>query len=50
MNRVCVKKAAQFQSAAGPKIVTYSHLHIIHGLENYGQCSMDYGMFYDFYS
>ncbi len=36
MNRVCVKKAAQFQSAAtGPKMFAYSHLDIIHGLENY---------------
>jgi hypothetical protein len=30
MKRICVKKAAQFQSAVtGPKIYVYSHLDII---------------------
>ncbi len=49
MNRVCVKKAAQFQTAAtGPKNYAFSHLHIIHGLQNYGPCTMDNVMFYKF--
>ncbi len=41
MNKVYVKKAAKFQSAAtGPKMYTYSHIDIIHGLQNCGPCPM----------
>jgi hypothetical protein len=41
MKRICVKKAAQFQSAVtGPKIYVHSHLDIIYGLQNFVLCNV----------